>query len=46
LWHLTKQARSGILASAPSLYDYIDRGKACVGLVAEIVMLWESDESV
>jgi hypothetical protein len=46
LWHLTKEARSGILASLLPLHYYIDRGKVCVGLVAEIVMLWESDESV
>jgi hypothetical protein len=43
LWHLTRRARGGSSASAPSLHDCIDRGKACVGRVAEVVMLWEAE---
>jgi hypothetical protein len=45
LWRLTKEARDGISATAKPIHYYIDQGKVCVGLVAEIVRLWESDES-
>jgi hypothetical protein len=46
LWRLTKQAQGGI-ASIPvkPIRYYIDRGKECVGLAAEILALFENGKS-
>lgn len=43
VWHLTKQATNA--AAAQPVCYWIDRGKACVGQAAEIVALFEDDES-
>jgi hypothetical protein len=46
LWYFTKQAQSEPPSTATSpLCYYIDRGKECVGLAAEIVALFEYGES-
>ena len=43
LWRLTKQVREGAQAPTPqSIVFYIDRGKACVGLAAEALALFEA----
>ena len=45
LWHLTKQVKSAAMSGGtrPICY-YIDRGKECVGLAAEIFALFEYDD--
>ena len=43
-WRLTKRARDmAILASPQSVHYFIDRGKECVGLAAELLALFESN---
>ena len=43
LWHLTKRAESMADSEAPPpILSYIDRGKRCVGLAAELLSLLES----
>jgi len=46
LWHLTKQGQGALasISTRPIRY-YIDRGKECVGLAAEILALFENGES-
>ncbi len=46
LWHLTKLAKSAIASATTKPISYfIDRGKECVGLAAEIFAAFEYDES-
>lgn len=46
LWHHTKRARNATASASPgSIRYFIDRGKECVGLAAEILALFESTES-
>ncbi len=46
VWYFTRQARDAIeSAQSPSIRYLIDRGKACVGLAAEILALFEYGES-
>ena len=46
LWHLTKQAKEAIASVlAKPIRYYIDRGKECVGLAAEILALFENGKS-
>lgn len=46
LWHHTKQAKNATASASPKPVRYfIDRGKECVGLAAEILALFESSES-
>jgi len=43
LWHLTRQARDGAEAPSPQpVVFFIDRGKECVGLAAEMLALFEA----
>lgn len=44
VWHLSKQASKATETTQP-ICHWIDRGKACVGLAAEIVALFEGDEA-
>jgi hypothetical protein len=45
LWHLTKLAQNAAASASPRPMDYwIDRGKECVGLAAEILALFEYNE--
>jgi hypothetical protein len=46
LWYFSKQAKSAVVPAAcdPTCY-FIDRGKECVGLAAEILALFEYGES-
>jgi hypothetical protein len=45
LWRLTKQANNEIASTATQPADYfIDHGKECVGLAAEIIRLFETEE--
>ncbi len=46
VWYFTKQARDATLsASPPPLQYFIDHGKECVGLAAEIIALLEYGEA-
>ncbi|MBN1933941.1 MAG: hypothetical protein JW934_04730, partial [Anaerolineae bacterium] len=44
VWRLSKQAKAAAETLQPVCH-WIDRGKACVGLAAEIVALFEDDEA-
>jgi hypothetical protein len=45
LWHLTKLAQNAAASASPRPMDYwIDCGKVCVGLAAEILALFEYNE--
>lgn len=46
VWYFTRQARDAALSDAPQpIHYYIDHGKACVGLAAEIVGLFAYGEA-
>ncbi len=44
LWRLTKQAKSAIAPVPERMGYFIDRGKECVGLAAEIIALFEDSD--
>jgi hypothetical protein len=41
LWHLLKEARKGVAPVPDRIHYFIDQGKQCVGLAAEIYSLFE-----
>ncbi len=45
LWHLTKQVRDGAAPVAERVLYFIDQGKQCVGLAAEIFELFEYNDT-
>jgi hypothetical protein len=45
LWRLTRQSRSAAQQEINDIQKIIDRGKRCVGLASEIVLLFENGET-
>lgn len=45
LWRLTRQTREALAPAPKPIHYFIDEGKKCVGLVAEILTLFEDDNS-
>jgi hypothetical protein len=45
LWRLTRQSRSAAQQNINDIHKIIDRGKRCVGLASEIVLLFEIEKS-
>jgi hypothetical protein len=44
LWRLTRQAKSAVAPVSERMGYFIDRGKECVGLAAEIIALFEDSD--